>query len=283
MATFTNRATLSYGGRTVDSNTVTGTFLQTLSITKTALSDTYAAGDTVTYVVTLVNAGTTPLTGLTLTDNLGAFEFDGNTLYPLAPVEDAILYYVDGVLQPALTPVQTQPLVLQGITVPAGGDAVIVYETEITDAAPLGVDGEITNTATVSGGGLLEPLSDTATVTTADAPLLTITKSLSPVAVPENGTLTYTFVIQNFGNTAAIATDNLVVTDTFDPVLENITVTLDGTVLAPGTGYTYDEATGAFSSAPSVITVPAATFTRNADGTVAVTPGETVLTVTGTI
>ena len=283
MATFTNRATLSYNGRTVDSNTVTGTFLQTLSITKTALSDTYAAGDTVTYVVTLVNAGTTPLTGLSLTDNLGAFEVDGNTLYPLAPVEGAILYYVDGVLQPALTPAQTQPLVLQGITVPAGGDTVIVYETEITDAAPLGADGEITNTATVSGGGLLEPLSDSATVTTADTPLLTITKSLSPVAVPENGTLTYTFVIQNFGNTAAVATDDVVVTDTFDPILENITVTLDGTVLAPGTGYTYDEATGAFSSAPSVITVPAATFTRNADGTVAVTPGETVLTVTGTI
>ena len=283
MATFTNRATLSYNGRTVDSNTVTGTFLQTLSITKTALSDTYAAGDTVTYVVTLVNAGTTPLTGLSLTDNLGAFEFDGNTLYPLAPVEGAVLYYVDGVLQPALTPAQTQPLVLQGITVPAGGDTVIVYETEITDAAPLGADGEITNTATVSGGGLLEPLSDSATVTTADTPLLTITKSLSPVAVPENGTLTYTFVIQNFGNTAAVATDDVVVTDTFDPILENITVTLDGAVLAPGTGYTYDEATGAFSSAPSVITVPAATFTRNADGTVAVTPGETVLSVTGTI
>ena len=283
MATFTNRATLSYGGRTVDSNTVTGTFLQTLSITKTALADTYAAGDTVTYVVPLINAGTTPLTGLTLTDNLGSFVYNGVTLYPLAPVQDAILYYVDGVLQPALTPVQTQPLVLQGITVPAGGNTVIVYETEITDVAPLGVDGDITNTATVSGGGLLEPLSDTAVVTTADAPLLTITKSLSPVAVPENGTLTYTFVIQNFGNTAAVATDNVVVTDTFDPILENLTVTLDGTVLAEGTGYTYNGATGAFSSAPSVITVPAATFVRNDDGTIAVTPGETVLTVTGTI
>ncbi len=84
MATFTNRATLSYGGRTVDSNTVTGTFLQTLSITKTALSNTYTAGDTVTYAVTLINAGTAPLTGLTLTDNLGAFDFNGTTLYPLA-------------------------------------------------------------------------------------------------------------------------------------------------------------------------------------------------------
>lgn len=283
MATFTNRATLSYGGRTVDSNTVTGTFLQTLSIIKTALSGTYAAGDTVTYVVTLSNAGATPLNGLTLTDNLGAFDFNGTTLYPLAPVAGAILYYVDGVLQPALTPVQTQPLVLQGITVPAGGNAIIVYETEVTDVAALDVDAGITNTATISGGGLLEPLSDSATVTTADAPLLTITKALSPVAVPENGTLTYTFVIQNFGNTAAVATDDVVVTDNFDPILENLTVTLDGTVLAEGTGYTYNAATGAFSSAPSVITVPAATFVRNVDGTIAVTPGEAVLTVSGTI
>ena len=84
MATFTNRATLSYNGRTVDSNTVTGTFLQTLSITKTALSDTYAAGDTVTYVITLVNTGAAPLTGLTLTDNLGAFTSIGDTSLTLA-------------------------------------------------------------------------------------------------------------------------------------------------------------------------------------------------------
>jgi hypothetical protein len=101
--------------------------------------------------------------------------------------------------------------------------------------------------------------------------------------VPENGTLTYTFVMQNFGNTAAVATDDVVVTDNFDPILENLTVTLDGTVLAEGTGYTYNAATGAFSSAPSVITVPAATFVRNDDGTIAVTPGEAVLTVSGTI
>ena len=283
MATFTNRATLSYNGRTVDSNTVTGTFLETLSITKAALSDTYAAGDTVTYAVALTNVGTTPLTGLSLTDDLGAFDFGGTTLYPLAPVQGAILYYVNGVLQPALTPVQTQPLVLGGITVPAGGNVLIVYEAEITEAAPLGVNAGITNTATVSGNGLLEPLSDSATVTTADQPLLTITKSLSPTAVPENGTLTYTFVIQNFGNTAAVATDNVVVTDVFDPILDITTVTLDGTVLGEGTGYTYGQATGAFSSAPSVITVPAATFARGEDGTVSVTPGQTVLSVTGTI
>ena len=283
MATFTNRATLSYNGRTVDSNTVVGTFLETLAVTKTALSDTYTAGDTVTYAVALVNSGTTPLTGITVYDDLGAFDFGGTTLYPLAFVPGSVLLYVDGVLQPALTPAQTQPLVLQGITVPAGGDAVIVYQTELTDAAPLGVNGQITNTATVTGNGVPEPLSASATVTTADQPLLSITKALSPTSVAENGTITYTCVIQNFGNTAAVATDNVQVTDTFDPILDIASVTLDGEVLTEGTGYVYNAATGEFATVTSVITVPAATFARRPDGTVEVTPGQTTLVVTGTI
>lgn len=283
MATFTNRATLSYNGRTVDSNTVVGTFLETLAVTKTALSDTYTAGDTVTYAVALVNSGTTPLTGITVYDDLGAFDFGGTTLYPLAFVPGSVLLYVDGVLQPALTPAQTQPLVLQGITVPAGGDAVIVYQTELTDAAPLGVNGQITNTATVTGNGVPEPLSASATVTTADQPLLSITKALSPTSVAENGTITYTFVIQNFGNTAAVATDNVQVTDTFDPILDIASVTLDGEVLTEGTGYVYHAATGEFATVTSVVTVPAATFARRPDGTVEVTPGQTTLTVVGTI
>lgn len=283
MATFTNRATLSYNGRTVDSNTVTGTFLETLSITKAALRDTYAAGDTLTFVIALVNSGTAPLTGLTVTDDLGAYDFGGTTLYPLTFVPDSVLLYVDGVQQPTPTPTQTQPLVFEGLSVPAGGDVVLVYQAEVTDTAPLDVDGQITNTATVTGGGIPEPLSDTATVSTADQPLLSITKALSPTSVTENGTVTYTFVIQNFGNTAAVATDNVQVTDIFDPVLDLISVTLDGVPLAEGSGYTYNPATGEFATVTSVILVPAATFARLSDGTVEVTPGQTVLVVSGTI
>ena len=283
MATFTNRATLSYNGRSVDSNTVIGTFLETLAITKTALADTYVAGNTVTYAVAMVNSGTTPLTGLSVTDDLGAFDFGGTTLYPLAFVPGSVLLYVDGVLQPEPVPEQTQPLTFGGITVPAGSDAVLIYAAEVTDAAPLETEGQITNTATVTGNGIPEPLSASATVTTADQPMLSITKALSPTSVAENGTITYTFVIQNFGNTAAVATDNVQVTDTFDPVLDITAVTLDGEVLSEGTGYTYNAVTGEFASVTSVITVPAATFVRGADGTVEVIPGQTTLTVTGTI
>ena len=283
MATFTNRATLSYNGRTVDSNTVTGTFLQTLTVTKTALSDTYTAGETVTYAVSLVNSGATALTALTLTDDLGAFDFGGTTLYPLSVVPGAILFYVNGVLQPTPTVVSTQPLTLQGLSVPAGGDAVVVYQAAVTDAAPLDVDAQITNTVTVTGGGLIDPLTDDATVTVENAPFMTINKALSPVAVPENGTLTYTFIIQNYGNTAAVATDDVIITDIFDPVLELLSVTLNGTVLTEGAGYTYNAVSGAFATTAGTITVPAATFTRAPDGTVLVTPGEATLVVVGTI
>ena len=61
MATFTNFATLSYSGGTANSNTVTGELLETLAVTKTAVTDDYAAGDTITYIITLINSGTTPL------------------------------------------------------------------------------------------------------------------------------------------------------------------------------------------------------------------------------
>lgn len=283
MATFTNRATLLYNGQTVDSNVVTGTILETLSLTKTALDQTYTAGEVITYAVALVNSGATALTGLSLTDDLGAFAFGTETLYPLAVVPDRLLLYVGGVLQPTPTVEQTQPLTIGGLSVPAGGNAVLIYQAAVTDFAPLGVNGQITNTATATGNGIPEPVSDSATVTTTDQPLLNITKALSPTSVAENGTITYTFVIQNYGNTAAVATDDLQLTDTFDPVLNLTSVTLDGEVLAEGSGYTYNPVTGEFATVTSVITVPAATFVRLPDGTVAVTPGQTTLTVSGTI
>ena len=71
MATFYNQATLSYAGREITSNITTGQTVEVLTAAKTALVDTYRVGDTVTYVVSLINSGSVPLTGLTVTDDLG--------------------------------------------------------------------------------------------------------------------------------------------------------------------------------------------------------------------
>lgn len=283
MATFTNKATLSFNGGSVDSNTVTGTFLETLSVTKTALTEEYTGGARVTYVVSLVNSGTAAFTGLDLTDDLGGYLFDTATVYPLDYEEGSLTYFVGGVQQAAPTVVGTEPLTLSGITVPANSNAILIYVAQVNAYAPLGTDGTITNTVTVSGGGLPEALEATEVIGTTDSPDLSITKTLSPTSVPENGTVTYGFLIENRGNTAAVSTDELVVSDTFDPILSITSVTLDGTLLTEGTDYTYDQTTGAFATLPGVITVPAATYTQGSDGTYSTDPGEAALIVVGNI
>lgn len=283
MAVFTNFATLSYNGGSTVSNTVTGEILQTLALTKTPLVGEYVAADVVTYVITLNNTGTTPFTGLTLTDDLGGYALGDSTVYPLAYRDGSIGYFLNGVLQATPTVTAGPPLVISGINVPAGGNAVLVYQATTTAFAPLGANDTITNTVTATGGGLTAPLTDSATITTADTSDLSITKSVSPAVVMENGQLTYTFLIENRGNAPAVATDAVVLTDTFDPILSDITVTLNGATLIPGTDYTYNTATGLFETSPGVITVPAATFTQNPDGTFTVIPGSVTVTVTGTV
>ena len=283
MATFYNQAVLSYNGNTTTSNITTGEIVQVLSATKTAVTEDYSAGDTITYVVNIINSGAVAFTGITLTDNLGAYAFDALTLTPLTYTEGSIRYFENGVLRPAPTVTSTDPLTVTGIGVPAGGNTTIVYEVSTNGFAPLEAGSAITNQATVSGTNI-SPITAEETVTSASEPDLSISKSLSPATVTENGRLTYTFVIQNTGSAPAVATDNLVVTDVFNPVLSGITATAGGETWVEGTNYTYDEATGLFATIAGQITVPAATYTRDPlTGAVIVNPGVTVLTVTGTI
>lgn len=283
MATFTNQATLTFNGGSVNSNIVTGELVQVLTGAKTAVGSVYRPGEPVTYVVTLVNTGATVLTGLTVTDDLGAYTFDSSTVYPLSYVGGSILYYQNGVLQPAPTVTAGPPLAVTGITVPAGGDTTIVYQALANQYASPAQGGTIVNTATVTGGGLTEPLVLTETVTAEEGYDLSITKSLTPAVVSDNGTLTYTFRIENTGNTPATATDNVILTDTFDPILNPITVSYEGAVWTEGVNYTYNAATGAFATLPGQITVPAATYTQNPDGSYTLTPGTAVIAVTGTV
>ena len=282
MAIFTNRATLRYSGGVINSNTVTGELLEVLTVTKDAVSDVYADGDIVTYVVTLRNTGAAALTELTVTDDLGGYVFEGETLYPLTYVEGSVLYYLNGTPQAAPDAEAGPPLVISGISVPAGGNATLVYQARVNDLAPLGEGDTIVNTVTVTGGGITNPVTDSETITAQSGAELTISKAICPAVVTDNSRLTYTFVIQNTGNTAALATDDVIITDTFNPILTDIVVTYNGEAWVEGVNYTYDETTGLFTTLPG-ITVPAATFTRNPDGTFTVDPGVAVITVTGTV
>lgn len=286
MAQFTNQAQLTYNGITVNSNVVVGDLQEVLAATKTALTGTYTQNGDIAYAVSVINSGSTAITGVAVTDDLGGYAFGtpAATVYPLSYVDGSVKLYINGVLQAAPIAEVGPPLVFSGITIPANSSMVLLYEANVTQFAPLGADGSIVNTATVTGTGISTAVSAEETVTPVQGANLTITKSISPVPVVENGVLTYTFLIQNYGNTEAIATDGVVVTDTFNPVLSNISVTLNGTPLAQGTGYTYSETNGLFSTVSGAITVPAATYTQDAaTGAISVTPGVATLVVTGTV
>lgn len=284
MATFFNQATLTYNDNVINSNIVTGEIVEVLEAAKTATLETYGTGDEITYIVSIVNSGATAFTGLTITDNLGEYTFGTGTVVPLTYIDGSVRYFADGILQAAPVVTANQPLTITGISVPANGNAVIVYKAAVNQYAPVTEGGTVTNTATVTGGGLTAPITVTDTVTAETEVNLSIIKSLTPETVTENGQLTYTLTIQNTGVVAAVETDNLVVSDVFDPVLDPVTVTFNGTAWTEGVNYTYDETTGEFATIAGQINVPAATYVQDsATGAYVMTPGVSVIKVTGTI
>lgn len=157
MATFTNQATLTYNGQTTTSNVTVGELTETLTAAKTAVVPTYGTDGRVTYILSLVNSGTAPLTGLTITDDLGGYAFNAGTVYPLSYTAGSVRYYQNGVLQAAPAVTAGPPLTFTGITVPAGGNAVIAYEAVPTAFAPPTAEGTVTNSASVTGAGLANP------------------------------------------------------------------------------------------------------------------------------
>ena len=284
MAIFSNQATLTYGGNTTNSNIAYGEILDVVTATKTAIEGTYTPGELVTYVVTLRNTGSTTLTNLTITDDLGGYDFNGTTVYPLTYEDGSVARFVNGVPQTAPAVTAGPPLVISGINIPAGGDVVLVYQARVNSFADPAAGSTIVNTVTVTGDGISTPITASETVTTATAAALTISKSITPAQVVENDRVTYTFVIQNTGNEPVVATDDATITDLFDPILTDLVVTFNGAPWTEGIQYTYDETTGLFATVPSQITVPAATYTQDpVTGAYTMNPGIATLVVTGTI
>ncbi len=286
MATFFNQASISLGGYVTNSNLTGGEVLDTLGVTKSAISTGYGLSGGTVFAVTLVNSGTTPISAITVSDDLGAYSVGTSTVVPFDYTDGSVRLYVNGVLATAPTVTLGPPLVFSGINLPAGASALLLYEVTGNVYAPLTEGSTLTNTATVNAEApcVEGPITASATVPVRDFTSLSIAKSVCPDTVSSCEEITYTFVIQNAGNEAVVATDDLIVTDTFSPILTNLAVTLNGTPLAEGTGYTYDATTGLFSTLPGQITVPAATFVQDpTTGVVTTTPGVTVLTVSGII
>ena len=284
MASFFNQATLVFGGRRANSNVTESEIVDTLSLTKTAISQNYSIESGITYAVSIENNGEGDAVGVNLVDTLGAYELSGNTLYPLSYVDGSIRYFVNGVPTAAPAVTAGPPLSINGINVPRGGNVLIIYEARTNEFSPLASGSSINNEVSSAGGEFCAALADSATIPVREAALPVITKFASGDTVVCGGEISYSFVLQNLGNTPVVATDNLLVEDVFNPILNLTSVTLDGIELALGTGYSYDGTTGEFSTLPGAITIPQATYEQNAEtGIITTTPGVAILTVTGTV
>lgn len=73
-------------------------------------------------------------------------------------------------------------------------------------------------------------------------------------------------------------------TDTFDPILSNISVTYNGAAWTTPANYTYNEATGVFATVPGQIVVPAASYVQDTvTGAWRTIPATVTLRVTGVV
>ena len=282
MPTFSNQATLSYNSATVASNIVTGEVVSSLSLTKTALSATYAPGDVAGYAVSIVNTGSNAFSGLTLTDDLGGYAFRDDTLYPLTYVDGSVQLFINGAVQEAPEVSSTEPLVIEGIDIPAGGSVIILYSARVNEYAPP-CSGFIRNTASIADSCPCAEATDFAETEPVCEPRLSIVKQICPSIINScSEPVRFTFIIRNTGCCPAMANDDVSITDVFDPPITITSVEFNGTEWEGSGYYTYDGDTGEFTTVPGQITVPAASYARDTmTGAWNITPGESILVITG--
>lgn len=280
MATIVNQANLTYTyGTTTESvlsNPAVTERTDPIAIEKRVLDEAYRADAELTYLLSIQNSGAAPMQNLTVTDDLGAFTpaGGGDSIVPLTYSGPAALY-LDGVFSATLTPVVSETGVTFTIPeIPAGTNALIVYQARVNGFAPLETGSEITNTVTVGDQ------TASATVSVEAYALVTVEKEMTPNPIDAGAELTVTFTIENRGNTAAT---DLVLVDDFPVPLTNVTVTVNGAAV---TDFTFENnrlTLPASGSTQTTLTVPAATFEIGETGAVTVVPGTMTVVLTGTI
>ena len=259
------------------SNVATTEMNAALSAAKRVLDESYRLGSDLTYILSFENGGGSAITNLPVLDNLGAYTPEGAAapVQPLTYTGPAALY-IDGVFSSELSPTVQDGGVLFTIPeIPAGSNALLVYQATVNGFAPLTLGSEIENTASI---GTTDPQTVSATVPAASYADVSITKEMAPDPVSTGDTMTVTFTIENRGNADATG---LLLTDDFPLALSDVSVSVNG---APISDFTFENSTLTLpAGTQTTLSVPAAAFTQDETGAVTVVPGRLTVVFSGVI
>ena len=285
--TITNRASLryTYGDvtETVASNLASTVLNDPLTVAKSSLEAAYRSGEDITYIITVTNGSDIALPDVTITDDLGTFTTtQGVSVTPLTYTGPAKLY-IDGVYVREITPtVEAYSVAFPIGQIAPTATATILYRATPNEYAPMTGGAAITNTASFTPAAAVASIEAPYTLPADAYAAVTVDKSMSPNPISDGAALVNTFTITNTGNLEAT---DLVLTDTFQTPLADVVVAVNG-VTVPETDYTFTGNTLTLPApgAATTISVPAAAFTQDeTTGAVAIVPGVTTVTVTGTI
>lgn len=207
----------------------------TLSIAKVASPDPVAAGDLITYTITITNnpTSTGPALDVLITDTLPAELFDqmAGFIDPAA-----------GVVTDTVNPVQWQ----LDTPIPVGQSVQVTVTARLT--SPLWPD-EIANSFAASARNA--PLvSDTLTTTVTATNVITLAKSVAPAVVAPGDTVTYTITLTNSGNSIA----SVDLSDVLHPDFTPATYNNSGIILPGRTPFTSEAITSVFFAATAPLT-----------------------------
>ena len=283
----TNQATLTfdYGSSTGEalSNIAVATFQSPIIVSKLSLENTYRSKDEITYTIALTNSSTSALTNIQVFDNLGTYTTSTSVVTtPLTYIGDA-LFYINGLYISKIAPnVGSNGITFTIPALPELANAIIIYKAKVNEYALLMPQSVITSTITTTAAEVKKPFISTNEIVVEDYAAVSIIKNMYPNPVIYGGIYTYVFTIYNYGN---IPAHNVVLTDIFSPILNNLIVTVNG-VLVLSKDYNYAGGVIILPSSTSIysITIPEATYTQDSiTGVIIINPGMVNIKVSGTV
>jgi len=220
IATATNTVHNLSATATATINVVEMAEVPAVSIAKTASPAAATPGSAITYVLVVSNTGNVPLEDLLITDPLHSLL-----------TNPTMLSLPSGVTNNSSG--NNLSFTLANLAV--GASATFIFTADVVVTAQNG--DVIPNTARVDDfeNNLFDTSSaNVSVVAPIDAPAVAISKVATPTTVSPGDTITYVLVISNLGN---VALNNLLVTDTLNPLLTNPqTVSLPGGITSTTSG-----------------------------------------------